>query len=1023
MNLVKASLRHPQVVYVLTLLACVGGIVSLLDMPRREDPATTIRRGLVLAAYPGATAEQVEEQVTGRVEELLFGYAEVRKPKTVSTSMVDGMVIDVVLEDDVTDADRFWSKLRHDLNELRFTELPQGVLGPIVNANFGDVIAVLLAVRGERYGYRELQGYLESLEAELIRLPAVSQIRRIGEQDEKIYVTSTMQRLVQYGISPLNIVGALQQQNVIASAGAFDTDEARVPLRTSGLYQTEDQIRRQIVGASPTGSPIYLGDFADVERAYADPEFLVRANGTPALMLTLEMRLGFNIVEFGEEIDATIERMRSELPPDLEIVYVADQPKVVEERIGHFLGEFGVALLAVVAATLILLPLQVATIAAVAIPVTVLVTFGILQAMGIELHQVSLAGLIIVLGMVVDDAIVIADNYVELLDEGVSRDEAGWRSASDLAVPVAAATLTIIASFLPLTLVGGSQGEWLFSLPVTVTLALGTSYLVAMFLTPVLCRRFIKKGLHSSDAPAPGEKKKKRGLLDLMQGVYDRTIIAAMRRKRLTMAFGIGAVAAGALLGSLVPQSFFPPAERDQFAINVWMPEGTRLEATDAVVRRIEEELAADPDVVGYASFVGQGGPRFFYAFEPAFPRPNVAQLIIQSTSVDATPEVVRRMRDALPGAVPRAEVDVQALTQGNPMWAPIEVRIAGNDLGTLRALADRVSRIFEETPGSFMVRQNFREDLYTLEIDLQPDVASRMGMTSTIVSNSLAGTFMGMPVSTFWEGDHAVDIVLRLDESHRQNVEDLASTYMVSEAARVPLRGIADVRPVWRSGRIVHRNGIRTITVGSYTREGTFPSEVLAQAMPAIDTLTLPSGYRLEYGGEIADQIESFGQMSIALMVSMVSIFLILLFQFKSALDAAVIMVSIPLALFGAFFGLVITGNPFGFTAFMGLIALTGVVVRNAIILIDYIHDKLREGGTLEDAALEAGRRRLRPIFLTTVSAVAGLTPMILSGSGLWSPLASVIASGLVFSMVFTLVVVPVLYVLAKGRTTPSPA
>jgi multidrug efflux pump subunit AcrB len=333
------------------------------------------------------------------------------------------------------------------------------------------------------------------------------------------------------------------------------------------------------------------------------------------------------------------------------------------------------------------------------------------------------------------------------------------------------------------------------------------------------------------------------------------------------------------------------------------------------------------------------------------------------------------------------------------------------------------VSRIFEETPGSFMVRQNFREDLYTLEIDLQPDVASRMGMTSTIVSNSLAGTFMGMPVSTFWEGDHAVDIVLRLDESHRQSVEDLASTYMVSEAARVPLRGIADVRPVWRSGRIVHRNGIRTITVGSYTREGTFPSEVLGQAMPVIDTLTLPAGYRLEYGGEIADQIESFGQMSIALMVSMVSIFLILLFQFKSALDAAVIMVSIPLALFGAFFGLVITGNPFGFTAFMGLIALTGVVVRNAIILIDYIHDRLREGGTLEDAALEAGRRRLRPIFLTTVSAVAGLTPMILSGSGLWSPLASVIASGLVFSMVFTLVVVPVLYVLAKGRTTPSPA
>ena len=444
MNLVRASLRHPQVIWVLTALTCLAGVQALRDMPRREDPKINVRRGLVMAAYPGATAEQVEDQVTRRIEQRLFGYTEVRKAKTVSTSLAGGVVIDVVLEDDIVDLDRFWSKLRHDLNELAFTDLPRGVLGPIVNSEFGDVVAVLLAVTGERYGYRELQEYLERIESELLQLPAVSKVKRIGEQEEKIYVTSTMQRIVQCGITPLHLIGALQQQNVVAEAGAFDAASTRAPIRTTGLYQSEEQIRRQIVGMSPLGAPIYVGDFAQVERRYADPDFLVRANGSPALMLTLEMREGNNIVEFGREIDATIERVRAQLPPGVEVVAIADQPKIVEERIGHFLREFGVALLAVIAATMILLPLRVATIAATAIPVTVAMTFAMLRLLGIELHQVSLAGLIVVLGMVVDDAIVIADNYVDLLDHGVPKEDAAWRCASDLALPVFAATLIII---------------------------------------------------------------------------------------------------------------------------------------------------------------------------------------------------------------------------------------------------------------------------------------------------------------------------------------------------------------------------------------------------------------------------------------------------------------------------------------------------------------------------------------------------------------------------------------------------
>ncbi|MEX2526717.1 MAG: efflux RND transporter permease subunit [Gemmatimonadota bacterium] len=1026
MNPVKAALRHSQVIYVLTALAMVLGFIALREMPRREEPEITIRRGLVMAAYPGATAEQVEAQITRKVEQLLFGYSEVRKDRTVSTSMTGGLVIDVYLEPHVVDSDRVWSKIRHDLNELGASELPPGVMGPVVNSNFGDVVAILLAITGEEgVGYRELQPYMERVEEALLRLPAVARVTRVGEQAEKIFVTSTMQRLVQYGITPLHVAGALEAHNVIASAGTFDSEITEAPIRTSGLYQTEQQIRRQIVGMSPLGAPIQVQDFATVQRRLEDPDFLTRANGKPGLFLTMEVRAGNNIVDFGDEVRATLDDLRDEFPPEVQMIAVVDQPQLVEERVGHFLQEFGMALVAVVLATVVLLPLPVAMIAALAIPVTVAMTFAVLWVVGIELQQASLAGLIVALGMVVDDAIVIADNYVEMLDSGMERAEAAWRSASDIAIPVLASTLTIMAAFLPLAFLPGDMGEYMFSLPVTVAIALTNSSIVAMFLTPILCRAFIKKGLaRPPEEEAARKEAGKRGFLDLLQGIYDRAIAGAMSHRRLTMAFAVLAILAGAGLSTVVDQRFFPPAERDQFAMNIWMPEGSRIEATDDVVRRIEGLLLEDPEVNASASFIGQGAPRFFFSFEPVFPTPNVAQIIIQTASVDATPGVVRRMRAALPALVPEAEVDVQELTQGNPMWAPVEVMISGPDLGVLRQLGEEVRGILAGTPGSYMVRQDWREDSYAVVVELEPEVANRMGMTNAVVSNMLAGTFLGLPVTTVWEGDKGVDVVLRLDDSARDTYEDLNSTYIVSEVARAPLRSISELRIEWQGSRIVRRNGVRTLTVGTFSQDEILPSEVLGRAQTVLDTLSMPAGYQISYGGEIRDQTESFGDMNVALLISVLGIFLILLFQFQNVKDIFVIMASIPLALFGAYFGLIITQNPFGFTAFMGLVSLTGIVVRNAIILVDYMRERRRDGATVVEAAAEAGRRRLRPIFLTTMSAAAGLTPMILGGSGLWSPLASVIAVGLIFSMVFTLVVVPVLYVLTtKDQPLPEVA
>lgn len=1026
MNPIRFSLRYPQVTYVFTAAVVLLGAYGLVKMPRREDPKIPFPVALVLAAYPGATAEQVEQQLTKPVEEALFRFAEIRRERTVSTSRPGAMIVWAQLKENVDQPEVFWSKLRHDMNQLRFTSLPQGVLGPIVNSEFGDVAAILLSVQGERYGYRELKDYLKLIEDDLRSIPAVSKIKRLGEQKEQIYVTSSWERLSQYGVTAFQVIGSLQQKNAVMESGALETEIGRVAMRTSGLFQAEEQIRRQVVGVSPlTGHPIYLGDFANVERRYAEPQNMVRVNGSPAMVLSLEMHEGNNIVDFGEEVHARLDALKTRLPADLHMTLVADQPKVVEERISHFMRDFGLAIAVVIAVCLLLLPLRVAAIAAGAIPVTVTATFALMQMIGIELHQVSLAGLIVCLGLVVDDAIVIADNYVDLLDHGVPPEEAAWKAPTQLFVPVLVATLTIIAAFLPMAFLPGDTGNFIRSLPITITVAMGCSVVVAMMLTPIMCRAFIKEGVKTRAARTSGAVRHRRTPLDVMQDVYDRTINMAMGRKRLTMAAAVLAVAAGGGLFGIVREQFFPSAERDQFPIKIWMPAGTSLDGTDAVVRRIENILSTEKDVVSYAAFVGTGAPRFYYNYDPPYDNTNLAEFIVNTKSLDATKELVPRLSAIITDSVPEAEVIVKELQQGNGLKSPLEVRISGPDLSVLKTLAGQVARIFDSVPGTRLTRTDFREDVYDVRVKVNDELASRLGVSTALISQALAGSLLGAPISTFWEGDRALDIVLRVDESRRSSFDNVRNMVLVSPitGARMPLREIASLEPVWQSSHIIRRNGIRTITVGTDVEGDLLPSRMLKRVKPPVEAMPLPPGYTKQWGGEIEGQLESFGPMTIALGVSMLVIFLLLLFQFHVVSNVLIIMASIPLSLFGALLGLIVTGNPFGFTAFLGLISLSGVVVRNGIILVEFIEERRAHGADLEEAALEAGKRRLRPIFLTSFASAVGVLPMILSGSAMWAPLGSVIALGILCSMVFTLVFVPVLYVLVHRGGARRPA
>ncbi len=1021
MNPFRFALRYPVVVIVLVAMALTVGIHALREMPRMEDPRITIRTGLVLAAYPGATSEQVEKQVTKTLERHILRFPEVRKDKTYSTSRPGLVVINVELEDRVRDADGFWAKLRHELIVAKQSELPREVLGPVVNSDFGDTAAMLIAIHGTRYGYRELRDYSDRVQDALRGVRAVSKLTVYGEQREQIWITSSLERMAQYGADVRQVVEALRQRNVIDDAGHVNARNARVPFHTTGALRTEDQVRGVMVDVSrTTGQPAYLRDLADVERRYEDPEFVVRYDGEPALLLSVEMQEGHNIVELGEEVDDALARLRPLLPPDLRLDLVADQPTVVEERIGNLFHEFLLALGSVIVVTVLLLPIRIAVISAVAIPVTLCTTVAMMQAMGLQLHQVSIAALILVLGIVVDDAIVIADNYVELLDHQVPRAEAAYRCITATLIPVLTATLTIIASFLPLLVLTGSAGEFIAALPITVAVALAVSFVVATLFTPLLCRSFIRRGLH--DPSAPGGKPK-FSLLDVLQRGYDRVMVQAMAHRTSALGVGVVAIVAGVLMLGAVRQQFFPAAERAQLVIDVWMPQGTRIEATDDAMRRIEQRLREERGVAHVAAFVGQSAPRFYYNVDPQQPDRAYGQFIVNTASEHDTRRLVPLLRRELARVAPEALVIVKDLQQGMSLSAPVEIRVSGDDLGTLQALGTRIAQSLEKLPNAQFVHLDWLNPSCMVDVDIDTELANRLGVTHAIVTNTLAGGFDGVPVGTLWEGDRAVTLLLRLDAGHRATFENAGDAYVTSPytGGRVPLRAVATFEPDWKPSRIVRRNGVRTLTVRAFPSEGHFASELLQAIEGDLGALALPPGYLLRYGGDEANKTETMPAMLTALGISLVAIFLVMLVQFRTLSGPLVVMSSIPLSLFGAAFGLLVTRNTFGFMAFMGLISLSGIVVRNAIILIDYTEERIAAGSALEQAAAEAGHRRLRPIFLTTMAAAVGVTPMILSGSSLWSPLASVLAFGLVFSMFFTLIVVPVLYVVARRRAERS--
>ncbi len=1006
----QAALNNQQVVIVVTAALLVFGTISLFVMPRQEFPEFVVRQGIIVGVFPGASSVEVEERLTTKVENFLFSYEEVDRNKTYSISEEGMMYIFVEVRGDVEDADLFWATLRHGLQELK-AQLPQEVLALIANNKFGDASALLLTLQSDRRTYKELEEYLNVIEEEIRKLPSVSAIKHYGLQREVINIYFDNEKMASYGINPYTLFAMLRMENSVTYAGNIDDGKVSMPVHLPDRYETEKDLAEQIVYTDPRGVVVRLKDVARVVREYEEPDSYVQIDGNNCIVLSLEMMNGNNIVKFGKDIDKILEQTLKTLPPDLQINTIADMPQAVDEAVTVFLHEFVVAILAVIIVTMILLPFRVSSIAALTIPITILVTMGLLYMRGIELHTVSLAALIVVLGMVVDNTIVIIDNYVEQLDQGIDPWKAAWQSVAELFIPVFSATLAIIAVFVPMTIfLTGLPGDFVKPFPDTIIITLGVSLLVAVLIVPILSYTMIKTGLHSQKDET---KKKKISMLDRMQNSYNRMIEFIFKHKGMILLGSVLLLALTGVVGSKLTSKFGPVVDRDQFAVEIYLAEGTSLDLTAKACEDLQNVLLQDPRVEHVTAFVGTSSPRFHSLYAPNMPGENYAQLIVNTVSVKATKEVVAEYGRTYKSSVPEAFYRWKQLEFTKSIY-PIEIRISGDNISDLKSVGERVEQIIRDTGGASWIRTDYREPLPGIKVLANEDEANRLGLTKAMIAYTIASGVKGLPLATVWEGDYPVNIVLRQEASEKTDVEDLKNMYISSPFSPVSVRArqVARIEPEWTEGAIIRRNGRRTLTVCADVKLGEFAYRIFNEIKPQIEGLDLPDGVSIAFGGDHETEIETYTPFVYSLITSIVVIFFILLFQFKTVRLSMLIMSIVPFSAFGALVGLLLFRYPFGMTAFIGIISLVGMVIRNGVIYVDYAeHLRNEQGMPLNEAALAAAKRRLRPIFLTSMAAAVGVIPMIISRSPLWGPLGAVVCFGMLFTMVITLIVLPVLY------------
>jgi multidrug efflux pump subunit AcrB len=1016
LNPTKLSLENNRTTLVLYVMLMLMGIASYFNIGRLEYPEITIRSAQVITQYPGRSSIEVEQEVTNALEQAIRQMPEV--DTIASTSKPDLSILSVSIKSTYNDLDRVWQDMRNIVNETR---LPRGAIKPLVNDSFGDVFPYVYALRSDGFSAAQMLDYAEDIRDVLLATDGVGKVELHGVQDEYIYLDFSSSELAAKGISPSQLAQQLSQQNAIASSGSVRAGQERLNLVTLGEFKTLQELADYRIAIPGESGSLRVSDLVRVRRGYVEPaKSRTHFNGERVICLAVSMVSGEAVTEVGERIEKVMEGMEAELPLGLDIETMFYQPEYVEQSIRNFIVNLGQAFFFVILVMFLFAGMRLALIVAILIPSTILMSFALMPSFDVELEMMSIAALIIALGLLVDNAVVVSEQVLVRLGKGQDRKTAVIKAGKGLMIPLLAASATTIAAFSPVALAEGGSSEFTRSLFVVVSLSLLSSWLLSMTIIPMACYSFLK--------PLKRDTFIGRQLARCYDP-YERLLRFALRMRWFYPVLILALTVLAGMAFKMVPSIFFPPNERGQFVINFELPIGTDIVETERQVSELEGWLLeANADrVQSVSTWIGNGGPRWYLALSPEAANPNYALFSVITKTEDpaALNSFLQTISAYCEDAFPDARVQPQALENGPAVGDPIQIRLYGKDLDTLYGLRDRMLETIQTVSGLHSLRDSWGAWIKQVEIDPDPVRSARLGLSTDAIAESLNLQFSGLTVTSFREADKSIPVRLRAQDDFRAQPERLRDVPIFDGVSSfVPLGQVADVRVRFQPGSIIRENTERTMTIKGRVH-GRYASEVLQDIVPLLNDLTesgeWPRGYRIEYGGEIEESSESQKNLAAVMPLAMAMLSLILIVQFNSLRRFAIIMLTIPPMLVGVTPGLLLTGSSFGFMTLLGMIALLGIIVNNAILLIDEINQQLEGELALTEAIIAACRSRLRPILLTTCTTIIGLLPLALGGGGMWSSMAFAMMFGLGFATALTLMLCPVLFYLFFRRSYPE--
>ena len=1003
------SVNNYRIATLLTVLLLAFGVYGLYVMPKDEFPPFVVRQGVVIAVMPGATSEEIEAQVARPLERYMFTYKEVNRQKTTTTSSNGMCMMMVQMHDNINKKDEVWSKIKHGLNTFK-SSLPGGVLALVVNEDFGDACALLITVDSQQRSYRELQQYSDELADRLRRVPSVSNVRQYGEVKEQITLYVDRERLAAYGIGQGAIMQALGGQGLTTMSGSLTGKQQHITLHVAPTERSEQELAQQII-YSDGNKNVRLCDVAEIRREYDTSEKYIENNGNRCVLLSLEMSPGNNIVAYGKEVDQVLDQFRADyIPEDVQMRRITDLPQVVSQSVYDFLRDLVISMAIIVLVMMILFPLRSAIVAAITIPLSTFISVGIMYAMDIPLNTITLACLIVVLGMIVDNSIVVIDGYLEYLGMGMGRREAAVKSVKQYFWPMMLATICICAIFYPLVItMTGEAGDVIGMFPVTITINLMVSLAVAVVVIPILNAAIIRK--------APVKKADKKNITDWVQIAYEHSLKWTFRHPWLTMVIAIVIVATTSLIFPTLKMRQFPYADRNQFAVEIFLPQGEGLERTRAVADSLRHILEKDKRVQSVTSFIGCSSPRFQISYAPQMGGRNFAQLIVNTPDIQSTFDVLNEYAPKYSNHWPQAYCRFKQMDFLNvPTY---EYRFYGNNLDSIHAAAEALMAKLRLIPELEWVHTDFDHPHPIVDIALDPVACAQLGINRTSAQLQTTLQTGSMQVGSIWEDDYEVPVILKDAQSENITYSNAKDIYLTTASGRsVPLRQVAEVKPAWTQTNIVHRNGERCISVTAEGKRNVLAAPLQARIGKMIEQMDLPQGVRAEVGGEIEKNNEIVPDIMMGIGLALVIIFFFILFNFKRFGITFICMAAISLSIPGAMIGLAIADRTLGLTSLFGFITLMGIIMRNEILIFEHADEKMAEGMSARDAAYDAGRRRMVPIFLTTATTAVGVIPMIIAGSSFWMPVGITIFAGGIGTLILIVNVLPVVYwKLNQGR------